>query len=95
MHTEMIKFWEWFVEKEEWIINHADRGEVVYAIDDRLKEVFSYFDGELEFEFCFFKGKGEFNFFDLNIEKLNKDAQLLKNNMPVNLSKRWCFNISH
>ena len=58
-------FWSWFEEKEEWIIsciaNHDSA--FVWAIDERLKPVFPYFKGELEFQLGYNNEVGEFFFF--------------------------------
>lgn len=53
MNEEAAKsFWMWFAEKEEWVINCISNHDsaFIWAIDERLKPVFPYFKGELEFQ---------------------------------------------
>ena len=73
MNEEAAKsFWEWFAEKEEWIIdcisNHDSA--FVWAIDEKLKPIFPYFKGELEFQLGYNNGVGEFFFFHFKVYKI-------------------------
>ncbi|MBQ6874539.1 MAG: hypothetical protein IJO24_09640 [Clostridia bacterium] len=86
-------FWMWFEEKEEWIINCIDNHDsaFVWEIDEKLKLVFPYFKGELEFQFGHNNGVGEFFFFHLGEKELIRDGEILGNMMPVEIAKRWHF----
>lgn len=92
-----IQFWDWFVENEQWIIdNFNERGtEIVYEIESQFKLVFRDFKGELEFDFTFFEGRGELYFYDLRNKYLYNGAIVLKDKMPIKISERWTFIISH
>ena len=53
MDEEAAKvFWSWFEEQEVWIIDCIAKSDeaFVWAIDERLKPVFPYFRGVLEFQ---------------------------------------------
>ena len=66
MDEEAAKvFWSWFEEQEVWIIDCIAKSDAafVWAIDERLKPVFPYFRGELEFQLGYNEGVGEFFFF--------------------------------
>ena len=86
-------FWEWFEQQEAWIIqcisNHDSA--FVWAIDERLKPVFPYFKGELEFQLGYNNGVGEFFFFHFGNKNLQKDADTFAKMMPKSLSDRWTF----
>ena len=86
-------FWEWFSEKETWIIdciaNHDSA--FVWAIDEQLKPIFPYFKGELEFQLGYNNGVGEFFFFHFGKKELMRDAQMLGEMMPSALAERWKF----
>lgn len=87
----------WFSKNEQWIIeNYRTNGmDVVNAIDEQLKPIFTDFNGELEFDFTFDNGRGEFNFYDLRKKYLLNGAKELKDKMPSSIKERWTFNISH
>lgn len=90
----MIKdFWSWFAGREKWIIEtyKTDGAAVVWAVDEKLTRVFSYFKKEIEFQLGFNDGKGEFFFFDLNNKNLNRDAKRFAALMPEELKNRWDF----
>lgn len=92
MNEEAAKsFWEWFAEKEEWIIscisNHDSA--FVWAIDEKLKPVFPYFKGELEFQLGCNNGVGEFFFFHFGKKDLARDGEALGKMMPPEIAKNW------
>lgn len=94
MNQEAAKsFWIWFGEKEEWIINcsASDDSAFVWEIDEKLKPVFPYFKGELEFQLGYNNGVGEFFFFHFGKKELIRDGEILRNMMPVEIAKRWKF----
>ena len=86
-------FWIWFEEQEAWIIeclsNHDSA--FVWAIDERLKPVFPYFKGELEFQLGYNNGVGEFFFFHFGKKDLIRDGKTLGEMMPAAISKKWQF----
>ena len=86
-------FWVWFEEKEKWIINCIANHDsaFVWAIDERLKPVFPYFKGELEFQLGYNNGVGEFFFFHFGKTDLIRDGETLGKLMPVEIAKRWQF----
>lgn len=86
-------FWLWFEEKEEWIIECiANRDSAfVWAIDERLKPVFPYFKGELEFQLGYNHGIGEFFFFHFGKKELIRDGEALGRLMPAEIAARWKF----
>ena len=86
-------FWNWFAEKESWIIDNINTNgmDVVWAIDAQIKPVFPYFKKELEFQLGFNNGQGEFFFFHFGNKDLVRDAQALKNMMPAGLAEHWTF----
>ncbi len=86
-------FWMWFAEKEDWIINcisHRDSA-FVWAIDERLKPVFPYFKGELEFQLGYNNDVGEFFFFHFGKRELVRDGETLGKMMPAEIGKKWHF----
>lgn len=92
MNEEAAKsFWEWFAEKEEWIIdcisNHDSA--FVWAIDEKLKPIFPYFKGELEFQLGYNNGVGEFFFFHFGKKELARDGEALGKMMPSEIAKNW------
>lgn len=92
MNEEAAKdFWEWFAEKEEWIINCISNHDsaFVWAIDERLKPVFPYFKGELEFQLGYNNGAGEFFFFHFGKKELARDGEALGKMMPPEIAKKW------
>lgn len=94
MNEEAAKsFWMWFAENEEWIIHCiADHDSAfVWAIDERLKPVFPYFKGELEFQLGYNDDIGEFFFFHFGKKELARDGETLGKMMPVEIAKRWNF----
>ncbi|MBR2296072.1 MAG: hypothetical protein IKA43_01540 [Clostridia bacterium] len=84
-------FWEWFAEKEDWIINCISNHDsaFVWAIDERLKPVFPYFKGELEFQLGYNDGFGEFFFFHFGKKDLARDGEALGKMMPPEIAKKW------
>lgn len=86
-------FWLWFAENEEWIIdcisNHDSA--FVWAIDERLKPVFPYFKGELEFQLGYNDGVGEFFFLHFGKKELVRDGETLGRLMPMETAQRWRF----
>lgn len=86
-------FWVWFEEKEEWIINCIAKHDhaFVWAIDERLKPVFPYFKGELEFQLGYNDGVGEFFFFHFGKKELIRDGETLGKMMPMEIAKNWHF----
>ena len=92
MNEEAAKsFWEWFAEKEEWIINCISNHDsaFVWAIDEKLKPVFPYFKGELEFQLGYNNGVGEFFFFHFGKKDLARDGEALGKMMPPEIAKNW------
>ena len=87
------KFWNWFVENEQWIIDNINTNgmDVIWAIDAQIKPVFPYFKKELEFQLGFNNGIGEFFFFHFGNKNLISDAQKLSKLMPESLRKNWTF----
>lgn len=88
-----ISFWKWFEEQENWIIDCIAKSDAafVWAIDERLKPVFPYFSGELEFQLGYNDGVGEFFFFHFGKKELVRDAQTLANMMPATVANKWTF----
>lgn len=86
-------FWEWFAEKEEWIINCISNHDsaFIWAIDEKLKSVFPYFKGELEFQLGYNNGVGEFFFFHFGKKELARDGEALGKMMPPEIAKNWKF----
>ena len=86
-------FWAWFEEKEEWVINCIANHDsaFVWAIDERLKPVFPYFKGELEFQLGYNNEVGEFFFFHFGKKELIRDGETLGKLMPAEIAKRWQF----
>ena len=86
-------FWVWFEEQEEWIINCITNHDstFVWAIDERLKPVFPYFKGELEFQLGFNNEVGEFFFFHFGKKELIRDGETLGKMMPPEIAKNWKF----
>ena len=86
-------FWVWFVEKEEWIINCIANHDsaFVWAIDEKLKPVFPYFKGELEFQLGYDDGVGEFFFFHFGKKELVRDGESFGKMMPIEIAKNWHF----
>ena len=86
-------FWEWFAQKEEWIISNIKTNgmDVVWAIDAQIKPAFPYCKRELEFQLGFNDGKGEFFFFHFGDRRLKRDAAVLASMMPANIAARWSF----
>lgn len=93
----MHNFWKWFSDNEQWIIETSKTSptDVVFAVDEKLSPIFSYFKREIEFEFGYNDNQGEFFFFDLRNRRLHKDAVRLAELMPENLKERWIFKIMH
>ena len=92
MNEEAAKsFWEWFAEKEEWIINCISNHDsaFVWAIDEKLKPVFPYFKGELEFQLGYNNGVGEFFFFHFGENDLARDGEAFGKVMPPEIAKKW------
>ena len=92
MNEEAAKsFWKWFVEKEEWIIscisNHDST--FIWAIDEKLKPVFPYFKGELEFQLGYNNSVGEFFFFHFGNKDLARDGEALGRMMPPEIANKW------
>ena len=85
------KFWEWFLNNEEWIKNNINTNgmDVVCAVDEQIKPIFPYFKGELEFQLGYNNGTGEFFFFHLNDKNLMRVSEVFKNMIPEKLSKNW------
>ncbi len=86
-------FWEWFAEQEEWIINCIANhdSDFVWEIDERLKPVFPYFKGELEFQLGYNNEVGEFFFFHFGKKELVRDGEALAKMMPKEIAKKWHF----
>lgn len=60
-------------------------------MDERLRPVFPYFKGELEFQLGYNDQKGEFFFFHFGKKERMRDGEMLGNMMPPTLAKRWQF----
>jgi len=86
-------FWSWFEENEKWIIECIDKRDsaFVWAIDEKLKPVFPYFKGELEFQLGYNDGFGEFFFFHFGKKDLIRDAKTLEELMPPAIAGSWKF----
>jgi len=94
MNMEAAKsFWLWFEEKEEWIISCIQNNDpaFIWAIDDKLKPVFPYFKGELEFQLGYNNEVGEFFFFHFGKRELARDGETLGQLMPAEIANRWHF----
>lgn len=94
MNEEASKsFWEWFAEKEGWIINCISNHDsaFVWAIDERLKPVFPYFQEELEFQLGYNNCIGEFFFFHFGNKDLIRDGETFGKMMPPEIAKKWKF----
>lgn len=87
------KFWDWFVENEQWIIDNINTNgmDVVWAVDAKIKPVFPYFKKELEFQLGYNNSVGEFFFFHFGNKNLMADAEKLKSMMPSSLQEHWTF----
>lgn len=86
-------FWKWFAEKEEWMIKciSSHDSAFIWAIDERLKPVFPYFKGELEFQLGYNNGVGEFFFFHFGKKDLARDGEAFGKMMPPEIAKNWQF----
>ena len=86
-------FWEWFEEQESWIIDCIAKSDAafIWKIDEKLKPVFPYFKGELEFQLGYDNDAGEFYFFHFGKKQLVQDAQKLGIMMPSAIATRWNF----
>lgn len=86
-------FWLWFEEQEDRIINCIanNDSDFIWAIDERLKPVFPYFKGELEFQLGYNDDVGEFFFFHLGQKELIRDGETLGKMMPEKIAKKWKF----
>ena len=94
MNEEAAKsFWMWFAEQEKWIINCIANHDsaFVWAIDERLRPVFPYFKGELEFQLGYNNEVGEFFFFHFGKNELIRDGEALAKMMPSEIAKKWHF----
>lgn len=94
MNEEAAKsFWMWFVEQEDWIINCITNhdSDFVWALDERLKPVFPYFKGELEFQLGYAGGRGEFYFFHFGKKNLIRDGETLGKMMSAEIANKWEF----
>lgn len=94
MDTNAAKsFWAWFEEQEKWIIDCISKQDsaFVWAIDERLKPVFPYFKGELEFQLGYNDEVGEFFFFHFGIKELVRDSKTFGEMIPPSLTKKWNF----
>lgn len=94
MNTQAAKaFWAWFAEEEAWIIDCIEKRDsaFIWAIDQRLKPVFPYFKGELEFQLGYHDAVGEFFFFHFGKKPLIRDAMRLGQMMPASLTDTWKF----
>lgn len=82
-------FWLWFEEQEDWIINCIVNHDsaFVWAIDERLKPVFPYFKGELEFQLGYNNEVGEFFFFHFGEEQLIRDGDAIDRHHDVDSGK--------
>ena len=87
------EFWTWFGEQEAWIIDCLSKNDsaFIWAIDERLKPVFPYFKGELEFQLGYNNDVGEFFFFHFGKKELVRDGKTLGEMMPATLAKKWQF----
>lgn len=86
-------FWAWFEENEAWVIDCISKHDAafVWAIDERLKPVFPYFKGELEFQLGYNNGIGEFFFFHFGKKDLIRDAKALEALMSPTVASHWKF----
>ena len=94
MNVEAAKeFWRWFSENEKSIVERCktDGRRLVFDIDQRLRPVFPYFGGELEFQLGFNEGRGEFSFFHFGKSYLIRDGETLGSLMPEELRGRWRY----
>lgn len=94
MNVDAAKsFWIWFEEQEDWIINCISNHDsaFVWAIDEKLKPVFPYFKGELEFQLGYNNGVGEFFFFHFGEKHLVRDGETLGKMMSAKIAKKWKF----
>ena len=86
-------FWTWFAENEKWVVECLFKHDsaFVWAIDERLKPVFPYFKGELEFQLGYNDGVGEFFFFHFGNRALVRDGDALGKMMPAEIAENWKF----
>lgn len=94
MNEEAAKaFWAWFEAQEKWIIDCIAKSDsaFIWEIDKRLKPVFPYFRGELEFQLGYNDQKGEFFFFHFGKKELMRDGETLGKMMPPILANNWTF----
>lgn len=94
MNEEAAKaFWVWFEAQEKWIIDCITKSDsaFIWEIDKRLKPVFPYFKGELEFQLGYNDQKGEFFFFHFGKKELMRDGETLGKMMPPILADSWTF----
>lgn len=94
MNEEAAKsFWVWFQDQEKRIIDCIAKSDsaFVWAIDERLKPVFPYFKGELEFQLGYNDQKGEFFFFHFGKKGLMRDGETLGKMMPPAIANNWRF----
>lgn len=91
--TAAKAFWEWFEAQEAWIIDCISKRDsaFVWAIDEKLKPVFPYFKGELEFQLGYNNQAGEFFFFHFGKKALIRDGETLGRMMPPALAGNWKF----
>ena len=94
MDTKAAKeFWQWFTDNEKSIIDRlrSDARSLVFEIDQKLRPIFPYFSGELEFQLGFNDGRGEFFFFHFGKRYLIRDGETLGSLMPEELRGRWRY----
>lgn len=88
------QFWQWFTEQEQWVLDNlrTNGGEIINAIDTRLKRIFPDFKRELQFQLGGgVDNKWELYFFHLGKKYLIDGAEKLKSTMPEKLQERWTF----
>lgn len=91
------KFWRWFEEKEEWLIeqNSLSSHEHIWEIDKYLTPILPYVKRELEFMMGFddLAGKWELVLFDFGDKNINRDYETLKRMMPDKYKEKWMITI--
>lgn len=87
------EFWAWFGQQEDWIKDCIAKQDsaFIWAIDERLKPVFPYFQKELEFQLGYNDDVGEFFFYHFGKKQLAHDGKILGSMMPPAIAKNWQF----
>ena len=94
MDVEEAKaFWEWFESEEAWIIECISKNDasVIWAVDERIKQVFPYYRDEVEFQLGFNDGQGEFFFYHAYVKILMRESEKFGSLMTPKIASRWNY----